>query len=229
MSNSIEEHFDKISQYYDNYKLKNKYYYDNLKLLIRNLLISPENKTILECGCGTGEILAYLMPKKGIGIDISKNMINLAKEKLGNNQNLEFIKNDLEKELFNLNRNLDYVLMIDILEHLQNPSLALKNIKKISKKDTELIITTANKRCSFLLYILEKLRLKMPEGKIRWFSLGEINNLLEQNGWRIIKSGYRLLIPANIPLSNTINNNFHKNKFIKNFGLTQFIVAKIAI
>lgn len=228
MNNSTEVHFDKIADSYDYYKVRNKYYYDKLKLLIKDLIVSAKEKSVLECGCGTGDILSFLMPQKGVGFDLSENMISLAKEKYRDKNNLFFMRKNIEREIVDVDGVFDYVLMIDILEHLKNPALVLENIKKIMQKDTKLIITTANKKWARVLYILEKLKLKMPEGEVHWLSLNEILCMLKQQGFEIVERGYRLLIPTYAPFSETINNNFYRNKFLEKLGLVQFIVAKVA-
>ncbi len=174
MDNSIEEYFDKISHSYDYYKSKNKY----LKLLIKSLIVNPDKKSILDCGCGTGEVLDYLMPLKGVGLDVSSKMINLAAKKYTNKQNLIFKRRDIEQDRIDIDVGYDYVLLIDILEHLNNPPLVLGNIKKAMQQETKLIIITANKKWSFLLLLFEKLKLKMPEGSVRWLSSREIISML---------------------------------------------------
>ena len=78
----IKEHFDKIAEQYDYYKRKNSYYYSLLKQLYSSLI--PQGKTILEIGCGTGEILNYLNPKHGVGVDISLEMVKIARKKYPN-------------------------------------------------------------------------------------------------------------------------------------------------
>ena len=42
--------------------------------------VVPENSTILELGCSTGNLIGNLAPSYGIGIDISDEMIKIAKE-----------------------------------------------------------------------------------------------------------------------------------------------------
>jgi SAM-dependent methyltransferase len=38
----------------------------------------------------------------------------------------------------------DYILLADVIEHLNNPGIALRSIKRLMKKNTLLIITTPN-------------------------------------------------------------------------------------
>ena len=69
----VEYHFDNVAKVYDKGKYKYSYYYTNLKKLLKNLI--GEGKVVCEIGCGTGDLLASLRPKYGVGYDISSEMI----------------------------------------------------------------------------------------------------------------------------------------------------------
>ena len=60
----------------------------------KKLLPKLENKTILDLGCGYGWHLIYAAKKNvkfAVGIDISKKMLEVAKEKTKNLNNIELI------------------------------------------------------------------------------------------------------------------------------------------
>jgi len=55
-----------------------------------------ESNVLIDLGCGTGNTSNQIdSGKKIYCVDISQNMLDLAKEKLKNNENIIFIKNDL--------------------------------------------------------------------------------------------------------------------------------------
>jgi ubiquinone/menaquinone biosynthesis C-methylase UbiE len=88
---AVMEYMDRIAEKRDSFIKQNIYYYvDLVKLLRFNI---PEGASILEIGCGTGFLLNKLNPKRGIGIDISGNMIARAKEKYPDQ---EFLQMDAE-------------------------------------------------------------------------------------------------------------------------------------
>lgn len=91
---------NKIKQYFDNqaYNWDEKEHISKTRLnqLIDSLQISSDME-ICDLGCGTGiisGILASKTSKKVIGIDISTNMIEIAKQKYINNPKIEFINAD---------------------------------------------------------------------------------------------------------------------------------------
>ena len=75
----VQRHFDEIAPRYDYWKRKNAYYYTTIKNFISRII--PPGKRVLEVGCGTGEILAAMQPSRGVGIDISAQMVQLASAK----------------------------------------------------------------------------------------------------------------------------------------------------
>src|SRR3989304_3469301 len=120
----VTGHFDKIAPQYDDYKRKNAFYYSSIKRALKKII--PEGKRILDFGCGTGEILASLKPSMGVGYDISSKMIELARKKHAKNRFSRFTTS------FNqISENFDYILMVDVIEHLVNPQNKLKEVLKL--------------------------------------------------------------------------------------------------
>lgn len=91
-------------------------------------------KTILDVGCGEGFVDQFLIKKNPqyriSGIDISPESIRLAKKRVpellarqGNVYNLSFKDNSF-----------DLVICMEVLEHLDKPQKAIKEIRRVSKK-----------------------------------------------------------------------------------------------
>tara|TARA_B100000963_G_scaffold359259_1_gene386031 strand:+ start:1816 stop:2463 length:648 start_codon:yes stop_codon:yes gene_type:complete len=58
-----------------------------------------------------------------------------------NSSNKEFLNIDLQKEVY-LDIKYDYIVIFNVLEHLLDPNLALKNLSLISKKNGKIIGST---------------------------------------------------------------------------------------
>lgn len=156
-----KDHFNSIAHLYDSFKNRNPLYYNTLKKAIKKEITIKRPK-ILDIGCGTGTILNYLNPVNGVGIDISDNMIELAHSKLHLNSHLIFKVHNIEKSP--LKGMFDYILFNDVIEHVIDKGVTIKNIAKSMNKNTTLILSMANPIWEPLLIIMEKLNLKMPEG-----------------------------------------------------------------
>lgn len=208
MKDPIASHFDKIAISYDNYKKKNKYYYSKLKKLLKSLI--PENKIVLELGCGTGELLSSLNPKTGVGIDISHKMIEIAQKKY-TNPNLHFINSNLKK--FKLEYKFDYIFMADVIEHIDNNKDFFNIVVKLMHKDTVFINTMANPKWEWILMLGEYLGMKMPEGPHKRVSFNEIKDILSKLDISITHHNWETLMPIDVPLVTPLLNKYIEPHF----------------
>ncbi|HAW50365.1 TPA: glycosyl transferase [bacterium] len=214
-------YFDFIAPKRDIWRKKNRYYYQELEKLLK--FIIPPNSSILEIGCGTGDFIKYLRPKRGVGIDFSPEMIRIAKEKY---PEYEFLIDDAEN--LHITEKFDYVILSDLVGYLDDVWQACRELQKVTKKETRIIITYWNYLWEPLLNLGSKLGLKMPQkGYQNWLTLEDIENLLNLNGYEVISKGYRLLFPKYIPIISFIFNRFlAKLPFLKNLCLIEYIIAK---
>ncbi len=99
-------------------------------------------ESVLDVGCGNGSVAISIAKKLSssfvIGIDINKKNIQFAKEKqkLNNLRNLNFIYGNVNDEVKIVS---DVVILSNVLEHIQNRSLFLKNVQRLSGAKTFLI------------------------------------------------------------------------------------------
>jgi SAM-dependent methyltransferase len=111
---------------------------ETLERLLHSDTIYPPGEKVLEAGCGIGAqtvILAKNNPSAEItSIDVSLDSL----EKARGNVRIKGIENVrfLQADIFSLpfeEESFDHVFVCFVLEHLQNPSEALKSLKKILK------------------------------------------------------------------------------------------------
>ncbi|MEW6006687.1 MAG: glycosyltransferase [bacterium] len=214
------KYFDKIAPERDKWKRKNKYYYQEIERLLK--FIIPPNSSILEIGCSTGDFIGHIKPKRGLGIDFSPDMIKIAKEKY---PEYEFLVDDAED--LHINEKFDYVIMSDLIGHLDDVWQAFRELQKVTKDETRVIITYYNYLWEPILKIGEILGFKMKEHHQNWLCLEDIENLLILNGYEVIKKGHRLLFPKYIPfISFIFNKCFTYLPLIKNLCLIEYLVAR---
>ena len=178
MKNKIKEHFDVISGEYDKYKEKNKFYYRALKKILMKEV--GKGKRILDVGCGTGELLDFLEPSYGLGIDVSEGMINEARKKYKKG-NLKFEVGDAE----NLKKGeYDFILLIDVVEHLSDVRKVFNELRKF---DSKILVSFINPIFEPGLIIMEKLKMKLPEGPHDRLSVREMKKIFRENKFEILK------------------------------------------
>ena len=223
IKNDVKSHFDQIASEYDEFKRKNQYYYDSIKNLILDISSKLHFNSVLDIGCGTGELLDYLNPKTGVGVDISPEMIRLAKKKFNK---YEFNASDFDK--IDLKKGFDLIIIIDVIEHLGNINKTLSKIKRVSKENTTIIISSPSYYWKLVLFVGEKLKMKMPEGDHKWIPPRTLRRIIKNNGFEIEDFGYRLIFPKKIPyVSKLLNSVFHKIPLIRNLGLVNYVVCRI--
>lgn len=93
--------------------------------LIKKLQLSGK---FLDVGCGTGLILRHL-PKGSVGLDINPRNIKQAKKHA---PLAKLIAGDIEKMPFP-KHSFDVIVCTDVLEHLIDPEIALKEIFRVLK------------------------------------------------------------------------------------------------
>jgi len=217
----ITKRFDALAGKRQYWKDLNRYYYNDQEKYFRFLV--PEGLSILELGCGTGDLLNILKPKQGVGIDFSSKMIDIAKKK---HPHLEFRTADIE-QLEDWGETFDVLIMADVVGHLMDIAETFRKLHIFCRPDTRIIISYYNFLWEPILKIGEKLGLKMPQQYQNWLASDDIYNLLSLAHFQVVKSEYRLLVPKKIPLfSDFINRYLAPLPGLRKLCLCQYIVAR---
>ncbi len=217
-----EGHFDAIAHDYDYWKKKNAYYHENLKALYEAYI--PKGERILEIGCGTGDILARLEPREGRGVDVSEEMVEIARRKYAGKSNLQFEREDIfeNAKMFGY----PYIFLADVLEHVGNLEKFMRQLAARTDSGSTVVISVANPLWEPVLMLAEKLHMKMPEGPHTRDSIQETERIFRSYGFTIAERGYRLFIPKKIPGANWINARFHNFPLLAPLGFVVFWVLR---
>jgi ubiquinone/menaquinone biosynthesis C-methylase UbiE len=218
MTTPVEQHFNTIAKEYDHFKSKNWYYYQSLKTLYKELI--PENSIVLEIGCGTGDLISQMRAKKAVGIDLSPEMIKVAKKK---HPKIQFSAVTIEQ--YKTDIDFQYIFLADVIEHLENIPRTMEVLSEVAGKNTRVIFTYANPLWEPLLMLLEKLSLKMPEGPHYRIPYRKFEKIFSQYGFKTLEKGWRLPFPAYIPyFSNFINKYICKIPGIRTLCMLEYVV-----
>lgn len=118
------------------------FYFDGILKPLKKYIGSSQNKKVLDVGCAYGYILdRFPASFKKYGLDVSDYAIEIAKKRLPH-ANLRVWNTEdpfpFEDNFF------DYITCNDILEHLEKPEKALKNIFKVLKREGILYVNSPN-------------------------------------------------------------------------------------
>jgi SAM-dependent methyltransferase len=180
----------------------------------------PPGSTVLEVGCGIGDLLAAVQPSRGVGIDFSPAMIEIARQR---HPDLTFHAGSAET--FPAGETFDYIILSDLVNDLSDVQNVFENLRRHSHPDTRIVLNFYNTLWSPVLKCAEKLGWKSPTPPQNWLSGGDLNNLLFLAGWEVLKTDSRILCPINIPLLAPLLNRYVA-PFTKHFCLTVFAVAR---
>ncbi|OHA07062.1 MAG: hypothetical protein A2934_03705 [Candidatus Sungbacteria bacterium RIFCSPLOWO2_01_FULL_47_10] len=198
----VQKHFDHIAPEYDSWKRKNWYYYDAVKRIYRGLI--PVGAKVLEIGCGTGEILAELKPARGVGIDISEEMIKRAAKKYAGIPQLEFHQGNAAS--FVTGEHFDFIFLADVIEHLEDVMKSIANISRMAKPGASVIVSMANPLWEPVLELSEKFGMKMPEGPHERIPVWRLIGEMRRNQFELRQSKYFLPFPKYIPFFSHVFN-----------------------
>jgi len=196
---AIRERFDRLASERESWQQRASYYYNDQRRYLQFLI--PEGLSILEIGCGLGDQLAALKPRRGVGIDLSEAMVKEASKR---HPELEFLVGD--GEALALDETFDVILLVDVVGHVLDVEATLKQLRCYCTPTTRVVIAYYNFLWEPFLRLLERVGLKMPQDEQNWLSPADIRNLTRLADYEIVKAEWRLLMPMGIPILSTIAN-----------------------
>lgn len=145
----------------------------------------------LDIGCSDGTFSNVIMCNSNadtiIGVDVLKESIDFAKKKYKENRNMKFQLGEAHNLRFPDNK-FDAVFCLEALEHLENPELVLKEMKRVMKKNGTLVILVPNENLlfKFIWFFWTKWRGKIWKGThLNDFHSSELTDLIKKSGFKV--------------------------------------------
>ncbi len=220
----IIESADRLAPERQSWIQKNWFYYQNDERYMQFLV--PAGQRVLDIGCGTGGLLSALRPSFGVGIDISFEMIKLAKNE---HPAYTFHVGDIEdpETLERIEGTFDYIVLSDTIGQLEDCEQTIKNLQKFCTTNTRLIISYYSHLWEPAVSIAEILGGKMPQPHQNWLSSNDIFALLNLSDFDVIKREWRQLLPKHIlGLGTLVNRYVATLPGIRKLCLRNYIVAR---
>ncbi len=142
--------------------------------------------TVLDLGSGDGLFLSLLRQKGilGEGLDISEEGV------------AKTLSKGLKASIFDFNGRIpfndntfDTVVMLDLLEHLYDPEVLLREAVRVSKKHVIVSVPNFNSLPARLQVIFGKVpeNNRPKKGHVFWFNLPILRNMFGQVGLKVVK------------------------------------------
>ena len=135
--------FDLWSKKYDKSILQRLVFRNSHDMFIKHIAREQRPMKILDVGCGTGEFAMKLKGERSniemFGIDISPEMINIAREKFKDQNGFDFRVGDVESLPYD-NNTFDFITCAHSFHHYPSKSKAVRQMFRVLKDDGQIMI-----------------------------------------------------------------------------------------
>jgi SAM-dependent methyltransferase len=228
MSRRVEDFYDALGAEREAWIRRNQYYYTELRSLLRFLV--PPRQRVLDVGCGNGDHLDAVDAASGVGIDVSRAMVELARSKYPRFRFDRQRAEDLslpDDEVRDGAGGFDVVLMVNVVGELADVLAAFKRLHPLVRPDTRLVIVYYNHLWEPLVGLAARLGLKLDNPTQNWLSLEDLRGFLDLSGFEVIRVGARMPCPKRVPgIAQLMNRVLGRLPLVHRLGFVHFLVAR---
>lgn len=204
----------------DIWRRRNRYYYRQLHRYFKWHI--PPGASVLEIGCGAGELLADLGPTRGVGVESDSKLADCARRA---HPELEIIRCHYDQ--LRLDETFDYVVLANTLGETRDVQATLAGVRSVCRPDTRIVIAYLNALWEPLLGVASLLHLRRRVRAQNWLSTGDIRNLLRLADLEPVSLSSELLLPKYVPLLSTFLNRCVTRLWpFNNLALVSIMVAR---
>ncbi len=215
-----QRHFDRHAPEMLRWQERNTHYHRHLRALVRRFV--PPGRRVLELGSGLGDLLAAVRPARGVGIDLSHDVVETARRR---HPNLDFSQGDADAP--ELGETFDYVILSDVIGYLHNIWGCLRRVHAVAEPHTRLILTFHNALWEPLIVLAERFGLKMPTSAQNWLGMDDVQNLLTLADFAVVRQGTSFIFPFDIPIvAPLLNALLPQLPGVRHLCLVQWVVAR---
>jgi SAM-dependent methyltransferase len=202
------------------WKARNAYYYRERARYYAFFV--PPGERVLEIGHGTGDLLAAVDARSGVGCELSPAM---AEASAGRAPRFRFCA--LENEEVPLDEPFDAIIVSGVIGDLTDVQTFLASLRRLATRRTRLFIDHYNPLWQPIITAAERIGAKMPQPDQNWLSGDDIENLLALAGFEVVRRDTRLLAPKWVPLLAPLANRvLAKLPLLRRLCLMQSVVAR---
>jgi SAM-dependent methyltransferase len=202
-------------------------YYNELLRLLRHVVLPGER--VLDIGCGNGDVLASLRPARGVGIDVSPRMIDVARERHGAVPEFEFhVADACTEEAFDtIDETFDVICVAGVMQEMHDVQRFLRNVRRCCTPRTRLIIVGYSHLWKWPLLLAEHLGLKRTQPVENWLAPEFVSNLLYLCDYDVVRELRHLVFPYRMgPVSRVINRYIGHLPIVSMFSMLYCTVAR---
>jgi SAM-dependent methyltransferase len=216
----IASYFDAFASQADGWRRKNRGYHELVENVYRFYI--PPGQSVLEIGCGTGELLAALKPSRGVGVDLSEQMVEVATRRY---PELRFVQSSGEE--IELGETFDVIVLSDLVPYAHDLVTLFDRVRAHCRPDSRVIVNSYSRAWRPLIRVAELVGAK-PRKPIRnWVGAPDVRNLFDIAGFETITESRRILLPKHVPGLSLAANGLVANIFpFNHLCVTWWVVAR---
>ncbi len=212
--------FERTARSRVSYRKRHSYYWDSITDYINYYV--REDDSILEVGCGTGELLGRIGGREKMGIDFSQAMIEGAKAQF---PSIHF--EHMDAHSLNIDRKFDLIILSNLVGVVHDIEQVFRELHKVCHAETRIIVSYYNFGWQPIIKLAESIGAKKMAPEQSWLSKHDIQNLLYLAGFEVFRQNSDLLLPYKIPLvSHVFNKYLDKFPVLNTMGINQFFFAR---
>jgi len=153
----------------------------------------PADATVLEVGCGSGDLLAALPNRKRAGVDPMPEAINEARVR---HPDIAFTEGDARSPGLG---QFDAVICDRLCHSVLDVRELLFGLAERLAPGGRIFLTTFNYLWEVPTRMAERLGWKLPAPTSNWFSESDFHNLFEMTDLEVVRYDDRLMMPLDVP------------------------------
>jgi SAM-dependent methyltransferase len=185
--------------------------------------LAVPGQRVLEIGSGNGDLLASLAPSEGLGVDLSPQMVELARRR---HPGLRFEVADAQS--LALEGTFDVIILSDLVNDLWDVQGVLERVRLYCTPRTRVILNFYSRLWEAPLRAARALGVATPVLQQNWLTREDVENLLHLAGFDVIRGWEEVLWPFATPLIGPLlNRGLAKLWPFRHLALTHFVLARV--
>lgn len=187
------EHLDRVREWYDRRAVTLNWASMGYRTLLAHYygLMIQRDSSVLEIGCGSGELLKRIPAHRKVGIDLSEKQIQAAREQC---PEAEFYVQ--AAEAIDLPERFDFIIISDTLNFAADVQTVLERLHSVSHPRTRLIINYPSALWRPVFAFARVLGIKRSDPPSNWLATSDLMGLMDLTDWDPLVVQPRILSPV---------------------------------
>lgn len=216
------EYWDDFARHFTRWQGPRRYYQRRLAEIFQFAI--PPGMRVLELGSGCADLLSALRPSRGVGVDLSAEMVQVARDR---HPELEFVQGDAHS--IDLNETFDFIVCSDLVNELWDVQQVFEVASRHAHPTTRIVLNAHSRLWEIPRRVARTFGFVPPQLQQNWLTVEDISHLLALTNFEVIRTCSEIMWPVRTPgLDRLCNRYLVKLLPFRWFGITNFVIARPA-